>query len=270
MDTYTSAKINWFPGHMKKAHDQLKKLSSQIDGIIEIVDARAPTLTHNSEIISYFLNKPKLILALKTDLAQYKPNKKILFGSLKEPFKLKKKVLKTLTTLFANKRQQLKAKGLLIKQFRLAVIGMPNVGKSSLINLLINKNHLKVANRAGITKSLNWIQISPELLLSDTPGVFLKRIDEIQIGYKLVLTNVIRREVVNIEEVGMFAFNYLKKHYKQLLPFEADSFINFLEKFAKVRGLIKKANELNTNLACEIFINELINGKYGKLSYELN
>jgi ribosome biogenesis GTPase A len=173
-----------------------------VDLIIEVVDARAINISSNPELTQGF-SKSKLKIALKSDLADLPslhPNGNVIIGSVKDR-KFKTQIINALDVLLAHKIEKLKSKGLVNPQFYVMVVGLPNVGKSSLINFLGSSNKLLVENRPGVTRSRQLVKINHMYYLYDTPGVLIKKIENEIDGYKLSLIGSIKKEILPISEI---------------------------------------------------------------------
>lgn len=230
-------KINWYPGHMKKAHDDIKKRLNQVDFIIEVVDARAISLTSNSELIKLVSGKPILHIALKKDLSDINKleNNNVIIGSIKDK-NFRNVIINKLNDLFKTKIEKNKNKGLVKYEFIGMVIGIPNIGKSSIINFLSNSKNLIVQNRAGVTKRQTTKKINDNYYLIDTPGILLKNIENIEDGYKLAIMNCINQNILPLYEVVKYHYLFLCERYWQnmknyfllneLLDF--DHFLNYI------------------------------------------
>jgi len=246
-----------------------------LDLVIEIVDARAILSSRNKELVSS-LNKPRLTIALKADLADlfdYVPPDDVMILSLKDP-DIKQKILYQLNGFFANKITSLKAKGLLVPQFYIMVVGLPNVGKSSFINAVTSFNTTaRVENKAGLTRKIQMIKISENFFIYDTPGIMEKKVESDEQGYKLALINTIKKEVIPIDEVCEWAFNfYMKKYPRNLLKFFPNptyiQYDDFIQSVCRRYGLVKDGNTLDRARGKEFFFNCIVNGEIGKVNYD--
>ena len=269
-----SLKINWFPGHMKKATDELISIAKNVDLIIEVIDARAIESSSNQEITKIFQQKPILKIALKTDysIVNNSNSDEILFVSLKEK-KFKNLIIKKIYEIFDKKIQKDKTKGLVVPKYTILVVGLPNIGKSSLINYLKNKNILKVQNYPGVTKKQQLVSINKNFDIIDTPGILFKKIDDINIGYKLVLINCIKKEVVTLDHVLRFGFNHFyKNHFNSLLNYyklqDIKNYDDFVQQVCLSKKWITKDNVFDINRFESQIFNDFSLGKITKTNFD--
>ncbi len=276
MEENKLTKINWFPGHMRKATNDIIDKLKIVDLVIEVVDCRALVSSSNNELLNIFKNKRVIKLALKQDLSDIKKddNEEIIYGSLLNK-NFKNKINRTLYNVMEEKIDKLKLKGMVNPKFMVMVIGLPNVGKSSLINYLAPKKTLKVENRPGVTKAQQYRSINKNFNLLDTPGILDKKINDIEVGYRLALINCIKKEVLPIDEVLEWGYNFLTKYYYSAISkyynynemYNYNEFINYLcEKY----HYLMDNNELDINRATNTFYKDLINCKITRVNYEKN
>lgn len=224
-----ASNIQWFPGHMAKAIRQFEENVHLIDIIFELVDSRAPFSSINPEVSKIGVNKPKLLIMTKADLANPDQLKKwidyfndhgipaIAIDS-KNP-KTRKIITKKAQDILAEKKQLQLEKGLERKAIKAICVGVPNVGKSTLLNQLVQKKSAAVGNRPGVTKGQQWLTSSKELELLDTPGILWPKFQNQEIAYKLAVTGAIKDSLLHMDDVALFALKYFRKNNVSQLKF---------------------------------------------------
>ena len=262
--------INWYPGHMDLANKKILESLNSVDLVIEVVDARAIKTTSNPSFIK--INKPVLQVALKSDLADVRPNNNIVIGNIKDKgFRsiLLNKINEKLAPIGAKK----KAKGIINPTFYLMVVGLPNVGKSSLINFLANRNLAQTGNKPAVTKNQSVLKINDNLYLQDNPGVMFKDITNERDGYILALVNTIKKEVLPFNDVIAYCYQYMCKHYlnqmQKYYGFDNTlTYAEFLNWYANKRNFISNNNHLDINRTLDALFDDFVNGKVCKVNYE--
>jgi len=267
------------PGHIQKARRSIRELLKAVDLIIELVDSRIPYTGRAFEEEALFLNKPRIIVLSKSDLSDenslkiwldfYKNNESLPFTrvNLKNPESVKK-----LKKFLFNKLREVRTK---FKEKRMMVVGIPNVGKSSMINALAGKKTTRTGNEPGITRGIQWISVEKDLKLLDTPGILYKKISGSFVYKKLCLVGSIKNFENDIDEVLEFGIEILKNRYQSLLKKYLDvdelniQYLEILEIIAKKRRFLKKGGELDLERAKFSLMKDLIDGKIGKVTYEL-
>ncbi len=258
---------------MKRATDEILKRISDVDFIIEVLDARGINLTSNDELKRKIKTKPIIQIALKNDLSDLKHNdEEIVFCNIKNK-ETRDIIIHKLNSVFSNKINSLKNKGLTNPEFIGMVVGIPNVGKSSLINLLSKKISLKVENRSGVTKKQEIRRINKNFYLIDTPGIFFKNINNFEDGCKLVILNTIRKDVVPITEVLLVTYNYFLKNYNKQLKKFYDfnnnlSFCEFVDFIAKKYKFFSMNNEIDLNRTYQFIFDNFSNSKICTFHFE--
>lgn len=219
-----ATKINWFPGHMQKTIREIKEIASLCDVIVYILDSRAPLITFNEELLEIFNNKEIIYILSKKDLRDPQKDKEVLskfnnqnllFANLKNHNE-KKNIIRVIRKITLEKEKRMKDKGLLKYNPKLFVIGMPNVGKSTLINLLLGKKKLKVENYPGVTRKIHWVSIDNFHLL-DTPGIMSKRLSQDKEGYFLSLLQIIKDGIVSQKELFYNCIILLSNEYPDVI-----------------------------------------------------
>lgn len=207
-------KINWYPGHMKKTKDMIKENMQIIDIVLELVDARIPISSMNPEIKTFAKNKKRLIILNKSDLVTKEHLKSwkdyfLNHGNADDVIDISaekgtnmKLLFKKIDELSKDKIDKMKKKGLKKVNIRLMVAGIPNVGKSKLINRIVGKNKAGVGNKPGFTRGKQWVKIKDGLELLDTPGILWPKFEDDKVGYNLAIAGAIRDEILPLEEVA--------------------------------------------------------------------
>ncbi len=275
--------IHWYPGHMKKASNQIEEKLKIVDCVIELLDARIPLSSRNDELFKLTKNKKRLIVLSKTDLADlnvtnYWINKfsndenKAIFANLNNNSDIKR-IIKEVENLGKEKEQKLLNKGMKKQPIRAMIIGIPNVGKSTLINKLANKKAAGVENRPGFTKSQQWIKVSDSFELLDTPGILQTSYKDKQKAINLALCGSINDDILPTDFLASYLLDYLKKYYPNEVKnryhfsnLDLDNSLLFSE-LAKSRGYLLKGKE-DIQKAEFSFLNEFKNGKIGCISLE--
>lgn len=221
--------INWYPGHMAKTKREIKEKLDLIDVVIEVIDARIPFSSKNNDINDVIKSKPRILVMTKIDLCDMELTKLwktyyerngynvILIDLIngKNVNSIVSEVIKVGS--YVNEKRRLK--GLKDRKIRALVLGIPNVGKSTLINRLVSKKVTNTGNRPGVTKSLEWIRVNKDIELLDSPGILWPRLDNNTVALNLASMTAIKEEILNRESVTIYIINTLVKYYK-------DSFVN--------------------------------------------
>lgn len=276
------SQIHWFPGHMKKALNEIEAKIKLVDVIIEILDARAPLSSINPEFEKRTSNKKKLIVVSKSDLADPNETKKweiclknrcnsLLILNLTDP-RATKIISDEVQKLGEEKHQKEKAKGMKPQPIKAMIIGVPNVGKSSLINRIAKRNAAGVQNKPGYTRGEQYIKVNKDFILLDTPGVLPMNYEDKEHAINLALIGSIREEILPNDELVKYLLKYLKKHYPNALKerFDIDDLsdpIQVSELVAKKRGLLT-GGEYDLSRADFLVLKEFKEGKLGRITLE--
>lgn len=282
--------INWYPGHMVKAQNDIKDSLRLIDIVIEILDARIPRSSSNPIISELAKNKGRIILLNKSDLAdnenleswkkEFNDQGFTCISSNANDSRNIKQIINTIKELGSKiYEEKYKNRNIEIKPIiRALIIGIPNVGKSTIINKMANKQAVITGNKPGVTKKKQWIRISDNIDLLDTPGLLWPKLDDNDVGVKLALTGNIKQEILDVE---LLAYEGLKlmltnDKYKNMLKekynlnesdFELDTY-DILEAIGRKRGCIVSGGNVDMERTSKILIDDIKNGKIGKISFD--
>jgi len=276
--------INWYPGHMAKTKRLIRENIDKIDIVYEVVDARIPYSTRVRELDEAILNKPRIVIFTKMDLCdkletakwvrhyekqgdcvitldlEHNPNLKSLFVKTKE--------------LMEIKNHKLVAKGMKERKPRVLIIGVPNAGKSTLINRLVGKKAVNVGNKPGVTKDLNWIRINEEIELLDTPGILWPKLSQDVVAFNLACFTAIREEILPIYEVIEYFLINLYKYYPEKLQSRYglteidEDIINTLDLIGKRRGCLIKGGEVDYDKVIQIIMSDIKDGLINNITFD--
>ena len=276
------AQIHWFPGHMKKALNEIEAKIKLVDVVIEILDARAPNSSINTDFEKRIINKKKLIIISKADLADPVETKKWeicfknkgntpLILNLTDP-KSTKIISDAVTKLGEEKHKKEIARGMKPQPIKAMIIGVPNVGKSSLINRVAKRNAAGVQNKPGYTRGEQYIKVNKDFILLDTPGILPMNYDDKLHAINLALLGSIREEILPNEELVKHLINYLNKNYPDALVdrFGINDLTDSIEVSKQVaikRGLITNG-EYDLSRADFLILKEFKEGKLGRVNLE--
>ncbi|ACQ71812.1 MULTISPECIES: ribosome biogenesis GTPase YlqF [Exiguobacterium] len=276
--------IQWFPGHMAKARRQVTEKLKLIDVVIELVDARVPQSSRNPMVDEITAGKPRLIVLNKADMADPVVTDAWLRALKREEVEVvavdakHSKGLKQLITgaqkLMKEKHDRMREKGRNPGPIRALIIGIPNVGKSTLINRLAGRNIAITGDRPGVTKRQQWIKMKGgEMELLDTPGILWPKFEDQLVGYRLAATGAIKDEILNLDDIALYTVRELHARYPEQLKerFKLETLpedgVELLELIGKKRGLIS-GGYVDFEKASELLLNELRHEKIGRISLE--
>jgi len=274
--------IQWYPGHMAKARREFQQKLKLVDIVFELVDARIPFSSQNPDLQSLIGEKPRLMILTKTDLADPAQTRKWVEyfeekgipavaidaregTGLKEILKKSKEAL-----LEKNKRQQ--AKGMKPRAIRAVSVGIPNVGKSTVINRLAKKKAAQTGNKPGVTKAQQWIKYGKELELLDTPGILWPKFEDPETGKKLALTGAIKDQLLHLDDIALYGMKKLRDDYPGVIaeryhfPCEEEQTHNLPELLMKITELRGFQNDYERG--AEMFVYELRSGKLGRFTFD--
>lgn len=283
--SFQKTSINWYPGHMAKTKRQIKEKLDLIDIVYEVVDARIPLSSKIKDIDDLVKNKPRILIMTKTDLCDLnKTNKhvkyyedlgyKIVLVDLinnKNIDKIKMVTDEVLKDI--NKKRE--SKGLKVRTARALIIGIPNVGKSTLINRLAGKKVVNVGNKPGVTKQLSWIRISKDVDLMDSPGILWPKIDNEVQAFNLACFSAIKEEILPLDEVACYILKYMYNNYKYALKeryglttLDEDDYSEAYDIIGRRRGCIVRGNEVDYDKVSSLIVRDLAEGNLGKVTFD--
>lgn len=278
------AVIQWFPGHMAKARREVTEKLKQIDVVFELVDARVPLSSRNPMIDELVSHKPRLILLNKADLADPVITEQWSRYFVSKGFKViaidsqtgkgTEKIASLAKELANDLLEKLKAKGMKPRAIRALILGIPNVGKSTLINRLAKRKIAKTGDRPGITKKQQWIKVGTDLELLDTPGILWPKFEDQVVGFRLAATGAIKDEILDFQDVAVFLLKYLKEVYpKQLvdrykLEEINEDVIELFDAIGKNRGFLMSGGYIDYDKTAEVILREFRSCKIGRITLE--
>ncbi|AJY76550.1 ribosome biogenesis GTPase YlqF [Paenibacillus beijingensis] len=282
--------IQWFPGHMTKARRQIEEKLKLIDVVIELIDARIPLSSRNPMIDDILRGKPRLIVLNKSDLADAKETERWIAYFAAEGHRSIAVDSSTGTRvneipvlakeLLQHKIQRQIDKGINPRAVRGLIVGIPNVGKSTLINRLAGRNIAATGDRPGVTKGQQWIKVGTEMELLDTPGILWPKFEDQLVGYRLAMTGAIKEQVLNVEDVAFFAVKAIAGRYWPQMQErfgveeppkdleDADEVVRVMEEIGRKRGCLVGGGRVDLEKASGIILRELRAGKLGRITLE--
>ena len=277
--------IQWFPGHMTKARRMMEENVKLVDAVCEILDARIPSASRNPEFDRLAAGKPRLVVLNRCDLADPALTKRWREAFEKEGLVVVetdaksgrgvKDFVPAVRRLLADRQREYEAKGMVGRPLRLMIVGIPNVGKSTLINKIAGRKAAIAGDMPGVTKGKQWIHIDAGLDLLDPPGILWPKFDSQEVGEMLAVTNAIRAEVLDKETLGANFILRLSKLYPDAIEeryrVRAEEGMNgfaLLELAAKKRGFLVSRGEYDLERMANTLLNEYHDGKLGRLTLE--
>ncbi|CAI8231939.1 MAG: Ribosome biogenesis GTPase A [Marinobacterium sp. xm-d-530] len=271
-------RINWFPGHMHKARKEIAQLMDEVDIVIEVLDARLPRSSENPLVTSLRRGKPVLKILNKSDLAdpvktkawlqEFNAQEGItaieLTTSDKKTIKSIPQICKDAVPARANKERPVRA----------MIMGIPNVGKSTLINALLGRRIAKVGNEPAVTKANKRYSVFQGMALSDTPGILWPKIEDQDSGYRLAVSGAIKDTAIDYDQVAVYGANFILNAYPDRLVERyklkelPDLGEGLLDQIGRKRGCLRPGGVVDIHKAAEILMNEMRGGKLGRISFE--
>ena len=277
--------IQWYPGHMTKTRRQIEADLKLVDAVCEIVDARIPISSRNPDIDDICGSKPRIVILNRMDLADPGATQKWLayfrsrgIAAVATDCKTKRGIADfepTVRSVLKEKLERNAAKGM-AKALRIMIVGIPNVGKSTLINQISGRKGAKAENRPGVTRGKQWVTVNNSLLLLDTPGILWPKFEDPKVGMMLAYTGAVKENVIDTEELACYLMELLNKHYPHTLtnrysielPAETPGY-ELLEAAGKKRGYLLSRGEIHTERMAKVLLDEYRSGKLGHFTLEM-
>lgn len=270
--------VQWYPGHMHKARKEIKKVMPQVDIVVEVMDARIPYSSENPVVKDLREQRPCIKILNKADLADPITTQNWIKH-------LEQEEGVTALALVAEQKGQAKQilsmckkllphRNLDTRPARLMIVGIPNVGKSTLINALAQRAIAKVGNEPAVTKTQQRIRLESGIVLSDTPGILWPRMEDQNSGYRLAITGAIKNTAMSFEDVALYAAAFLLEHYPKIvterykLKSTPENDDELLEEIGRKRGGLRSGGRIDLHKASEVLINDIRTGALGRLSWE--
>ncbi|WP_425272959.1 ribosome biogenesis GTPase YlqF [Parageobacillus thermantarcticus] len=277
--------IQWFPGHMAKAKREVQEKLKLIDIVFELLDARIPMSSRNPMINEILGNKPRIVLLNKADMADEAITQQWITYFQQQQLRALaidaqtgtgiKQIVAASKEMLKDKFAKMAAKGIKNpRPMRALIVGIPNVGKSTLINRLAGRNIAKTGDKPGVTKAQQWIKVGKEMELLDTPGILWPKFEDEEVGLKLATTGAIKDTILNLQDVAVYALNFLKQHYPERLK-ERYSLDGIPEEIAELfaaigkrRGCLVSGGAIDYDKVAEIVLHDIRTEKLGRISFE--
>ena len=276
--------IQWYPGHMTKTRRQIEADLKQVDAVCEIVDARIPVSSRNPDIDNICAGKPRIVILNRMDLADPAATnrwaeyfKKNGMAAVPTDCKSRKGIANfepAVRSVLKEKIERNAARGM-NRPLRVMIVGIPNVGKSTLINQISGRKGAKAENRPGVTRGKQWVTVNNGLLLLDTPGILWPKFEDPEVGVMLAYTGAVREGVIDIEELACRLIRLLHQRYPQSLKkrygidTEEDlQGYELLELAGRKRGFLISGGEINTERMAKVLLDEYRSGKLGRFTLE--
>ncbi len=272
--------INWYPGHMKKTKELIKENLKLVNAVIEVLDARLPISSSNPVIDELVKNKIRIVLLNKYDLSDSAITERWIQTYRKKGItaipmnSANGDGLKQLIHILDMINERINDKGGRVRPLRVMIVGIPNVGKSSLINRFAGKRSARIGNKPGVTRGKQWISIKGNIQLLDTPGILWPKFEDQQIAVRLAFVGSIKDEILNIEDIAFKFVEFLQKNYPNLLKERykleilKETPLEIMDDICIKRGFIRSGGKNDYERVSKTIIDEYRNGKIGKISIE--
>ena len=285
MDGLEKLNIQWYPGHMTKARRMIEENLRQVDAVCELLDARIPRASRNPDIDAIAAGKPRLLILNRADLADpavtarwmrcFEAQGLAVLETDARSGRGVKDFAPAVRRLLADKQKEYEAKGQVGRSLRVMILGIPNVGKSTLINKIAGRRAAIAGDKPGVTRGRQWVRVDANLELLDTPGILWPKFDSPEVGELLAITNAVKAEVLDRETLGANFMLRLARFYPQALterykiePDPDATGFELLERAARKRGFLVSGGEADIERMANTLLNEYHEGRLGRISLE--
>ena len=275
--------INWYPGHMAKTKRLIKENLNVIDIIYEVIDSRIPYSSKIGDIEDLIKNKPRILIFTKYDLCDKEETNKFIkyyeelgYRTIKCDLISNDKLnnlLDLTNEILKDKINKQQENGINKQTIRALVIGIPNVGKSTLINKIVGRKIAQTGNKPGITKNLNWVRVGKNIELLDSPGILWPKLEQNTVAFNLASTTAIKEEILPLEDVAIYILNFLSKYYQDILLDNyginnAEDIYEVFEIIGRKKGCLMKGGLIDYDKVIDIIINDIKKGKIKGITFD--
>ena len=278
-----STSINWYPGHMAKTKRLIKENINLIDIIYEVIDSRVPYSSKINDLEELISNKPKILIFTKYDLCDKNETDKFIDAYEKKGYCVIKydlsreidasKILDLSNEILKEKLDNIRQKGINKTTIRALVVGVPNAGKSTLINKIVGRKTAITGNKPGVTKNLNWIRVGKNIELLDSPGILWPKLEQEKEAYNLASTTAIKEDILPKEEIAIYIIKFLHKYYPDVLESyygvtDISDFYEVYEVIGKRRGFIMRGGIIDDDRVTDLIINDIKQGRIKGITFD--
>ena len=280
---FQKSNINWYPGHMAKTKRLIQENLNLIDVVYEVVDARMPYSSKIKDLDEFIKNKPRIMVMTKSDLCDKKETDKFIDEYEKKgccviKYDLSReidasKILDLSNEILKEKLDNIRQKGINKTTIRALVVGVPNAGKSTLINKIVGRKTAITGNKPGVTKNLNWIRVGKNIELLDSPGILWPKLEQEKEAYNLASTTAIKEDILPKEEIAIYIIKFLHKYYPDILESyygvtDISDFYEVYETIGKRRGFIMRGGIIDDDRVTDLIINDIKQGRIKGITFD--